>query len=487
MGMPMEKSAIAIVWFKRDLRLFDHQPLVEAMKSGIPLLLLYVFEPTVCSAPDVDQRHIRFILSSIEDMNGLLPIPIRPLKGELIPVLEEISSHYTIRSVYAHMETGNAITFARDRSVQAYCSNRGISCKEYPTNGVIRGLKNRKTFHQQWEETMRQPAQDPDLSRLKLVDLPAGMCLFTDVPTANPRFQPGGTSTGNRYLDTFLFDRRRRYSRDISKPLASRKSCSRISPYLAWGNLSMRQVYQRTLEAMEKTGDRHNLRFFISRLHWHCHFIQKFESECRMEFENLNPGFNSIRVAEDPVLIRAWEEGLTGYPLIDACIRCVRATGYLNFRMRSMLVSFLTHHLWQPWQAGAHFLARQFLDYEPGIHYPQFQMQAGTMGVHTIRIYNPVRQSHEQDPEALFIREWVPELAALPTPFVHEPWLLTPLEQESLGFRIGQDYPKRIVDIEETGRFAREELWKLKGSATVKKAIPAILKKHTSRREGGEG
>jgi deoxyribodipyrimidine photo-lyase len=205
-----------------------------------------------------------------------------------------------------------------------------------------------------------------------------------------------------------------------------------------------------------------------------------------MEVENLNPGFDHIRSVVDPDRIRAWEEGTTGYPLVDACIRCVRATGYLNFRMRSMLVSFLTHHLWQPWQAGTHFLARQFLDYEPGIHYPQFQMQAGTMGVHTIRIYNPVRQSHEHDPDALFIREWVPELAALSTPFVHEPWLLTPLEEQTHGCAIGVSYPKRIVDIEVSGRHAREELWKIKGSDTVRKAVPGILRKHTSRKSTNE-
>lgn len=476
----MEKSEIAVVWFKRDLRLMDHQPLCEAMKLELPLLLLYVVEPSVCAAPDFDLRHLRFIGASIQDMNRMLLIPIRPLEGEMPSVLEKLCAYYTIRSVYAHMETGNAITFTRDRTVHSFCREKGISFLEFPSNGVIRGLKNRKFFHQRWEETMRMPQMDPDLRHLKQVDVPPDLPLFTRFPAADPRFQPGGTSVGWRYLDSFLTDRKHRYSRDISKPLAARKSCSRISPYLAWGNLSMRQVYQRTVAAMEQTGDRHNLRFFISRLHWHCHFIQKFESECRMEFENLNSGFDQIRSVVDPERIRAWEEGLTGYPLVDACIRCVRATGYLNFRMRSMLVSFLTHHLWQPWQAGAHFLARQFLDYEPGIHYPQFQMQAGTMGVHTIRIYNPVRQSHEQDPDALFIREWVPELSALPVPFVHEPWLLTPLEQDAFGFKSGISYPKRIVDIEVTGRYAREELWKMKKSDAVRKAVPGILKKHTS-------
>lgn len=494
----MHREKINIVWLKRDLRLNDHAPFREAISAKLPLLIVYFFEPSVTSAPDADVRHWRFVYQSLQEMRGQLDkygSDIYFFHREVRPVFDQLQQAFDIHTVYSYQETGNAITYRRDIAFQQFCKDNGISWREFQSNGIIRGLRNRDHWSEKWISVMALPQAKPQWLQLKpsllsktLYEKLRGEDLPSSYQEKDNAFQPGGERFGWHYLKDFLDTRAANYTKSISKPLASRRGCSRISPYLAFGNLSMRQVYQALLAEMESSSFRRALANFQSRLFWHCHFIQKFEMEERMEFENLNRGFDSIRTDINPELVRAWEEGRTGFPLIDACMRCVRATGYLNFRMRALLVSFLTHHLWQPWQAGVHHLARQFLDYEPGIHYPQFQMQAGVMGVNTFRIYNPVKQSQDHDPMGEFIYQWLPELRNIPSQLVHAPSQLGPIEQQSYDCIIGKDYPAPIVDHEAAARHARKELWEIAKSASVLSEKRRILARHVNpdRRSRGK-
>jgi deoxyribodipyrimidine photo-lyase len=487
------KPAANIVWFKRDLRLHDHAPLCEALQAQLPVLLVYLFEPELMQLPDWDIRHERFVVESLDDMRQALQAHHMHLHlccGTPEQVFGYLAQHWQLHTVYAHQEIGNAATFARDKRMKKWFHQRGIQWKEYATNGIIRGLRTRDGWNQNWERTMSQPWYNPQWTAH------TAACVVQELPlelqwqrrpehNRSPLFQPGGESKAIKYLESFQNERVKNYSRHISKPTEARTSCSRLSPYLAWGNLSVKQVVQSCTVAAAANGQKKNMNFFLTRMHWHCHFIQKFESEPRIEFENLNSGFNGIRQEINEAHLEAWKQGLTGFPLIDAAMRCLRDTGYLNFRMRSMLVSFLTHHLWLPWQSGAHHLARYFLDYEPGIHYSQLQMQAGTMGVNTLRIYNPVKQSLDHDPDGAFIRKWVPELAQVPAAHVHEPWKMTALERTAYHLDHWQ-YPAPIIHLKEAAAHAREQLWGVKRSDAVKKEVPAILQKHTHRKSDSE-
>ena len=487
--MDSEKEKINVVWFKRDLRFTDHEPLFFAQKSGIPLLLIYIFEPSLIAYDDSDVRHWRFVYESLKEMNEKLKslnAEIFIFHNEAKTVYETLIASFSINTVYSSQEIGNGLSYERDKTMKRLFNSTNIKWNEYQTNGIIRGLKSRSDWGKLWESQMTAMPKIIDEENWNIIQLEdkifdqiKGDKLHDDFTFRNKKFQEGGESLAWRYLNDFIKIRHVNYSKHISKPLLSRKGCSRLSPYLTYGNISMRMVYQYTNQHYTNSLNKRALSNFISRLHWHCHFIQKFEDESRYEFENVNKAYDGLVKTKNEDYIKAWQMGQTGIPIVDACMRCLAETGYINFRMRAMVVSFFVFNLWQDWR-DLHFLARQFLDYEPGIHYPQLQMQSGTTGINTIRIYNPIKNSEDHDADGSFIKMWLPELKNIPANLIHEPHKLSIIEQKLYECEIGIHYPFPIADVEESRKSASSIVWSFRKSADVQKEGKRILLKHVS-------
>ncbi|MBQ0957637.1 deoxyribodipyrimidine photo-lyase [Ideonella sp. 4Y11] len=506
----MSEGRPQLVWFKRDLRISDHAPLAQAAQRG-PVVGLYVYEPSQLHSAEFDACHLDFINDSLAELREALarrgcPLLIRV--GECPQVLQDLHTQLGFRTLWSHEETGLEVSFARDRRVAAWCRAQGIDWHELPQCGVIRRLRSRDGWAARWEQRMSAPLVAPpeglstvaalrDLGEVAVRHPILGAAALGVAGAPRPEAQRGGERRGRAVLQSFLSERGVDYRRGMSSPTTGFEACSRLSAHLAWGSLSLRQVHQACEQRRAAIDEARavgapvdprwpgSLQSFSSRLRWHCHFMQKLEDEPRIEFENFSHAFDGLREpGAHPERLAAWCAGRTGYPLIDACMRALHSGGWINFRMRAMLVSFAAQHLWLHWRDFAPFLARQFIDFEPGIHYSQVQMQSGTTGINAIRIYSPIKQAQDQDPEGIFIRRHVPELAAVPTAFLAQPERLPSALQQRLGVCIGRDYPAPIVEHASAYRAARERIGALRQTAQARAEAERVLARHGSRRSG---
>ena len=483
----------ALVWFKRDLRIHDHAALVAA-QAHHDTLALFVMEPEWLHSAECDASHVEFALACLAELRHALAqrgMPLLVRTGSCVAVLAQLHAEAGFTHLLSHEETGPGWSYTRDLQVEAWCQSQQVLWQEFTQTGVVRRLRNRAGWAGRWQARMDAPLHllgggfNPAVA-LDQPELPTLASL--GLAPHEKTMQAAGEKAARSTLKSFLQVRGYDYRKALSSPLTAEDGCSRLSPHLAFGTLSMRTVHQATEVAIGHTPDRalaYALRGFAGRLRWHCHFMQKLEDEPNIEFHNFARVCDGLRENDfNDDHFAAWCEGRTGYPMVDACMRSLVQTGWLNFRMRAMLVSFASYHLWLHWRQPGLFLARQFLDFEPGIHWSQMQMQSGTTGINTLRMYSPTKQAQDQDPQGLFIRRWVPELAKVPLPYLAEPWKMDSSVQHMAACHIGVDYPAPIVSEKLAMKAAKDRMYGLRNTDQARDEAGKVQAKHGSRKSG---
>jgi deoxyribodipyrimidine photo-lyase len=483
----------AVWWIKRDFRVTDNACLINALGECGEVVPFFCWERGIIKAGDFSDFHLQAQFQALDGLTESISKRggyTRIVFGEIIEQFEKLFRIYPFTHLYSHQETGNLISYKRDIEVGKWCEQHGVTWEESAQNSVLRGgdANRRRSMatHSNFRETPPLPSPDRiDCPTKKdLIEQKIGLRELTILLpgfsgfSLSPHLQAVNEKSAWSTLYSFLNSRGIGYSGGISSPNTAFENGSRLSVHLAWGTLSLRSIFaeiepkRSELKKEERSSSwKRSLRAFESRLHWRDHFIQRLESFPNMETHTLNPAFESLEYENSEEFLDAWVAGKTGFPMVDACMRCLGETGFMNFRMRAMIVSFACFGLHLSWRFIHEPLARLFLDYEPGIHLSQLQMQAGVIGFNTLRVYSPTKQFIDHDADAKFVKRWVPELADR-----------TPVEIANLSESKIPNYETEVVSLKDKAKEMKERVFSIRKSQEGWKATQRILRKHGSKK-----
>lgn len=485
----------SVWWIKRDFRISDNQCLDEASKQSSTLLPFFCWEPEILNHGDYSLFHLQAQMEGVLGLykslkkRGLIS---RVVMGNIVEQLETLFKLYPFQAIYSHQETGNLISFNRDNTVRKWCIARGIKWIEKNPCSVMRGgnADQRRLKLRQSDFRKQKPLAIPVFEQLKSVPQPLAKAPLSwgELTRAVPKFSGSNQNSSLVKVDeksaletvaSFLENRGIGYAGGISSPNSAFESGSRLSSHLAWGTISLRSVFDQLDKRRVELKDDHDrsqwnrsLRAFESRLFWRDHFIQRLEAFPELENKALNSAYADLIYEDDLSNLDAWVNGRTGYPMVDACMRCLQECGFLNFRMRAMVVSFACYGLHLSWKTIHEPLAGMFHDYEPGIHLSQLQMQAGVIGFNAIRVYSPRKQFLDHDPNALFVRKWIPELRDK-----------TPAEIAHADESFIDGYIPGIVNLKDRSQEMKNRVFAIRKSASAKKTTQKMLKLHGSQKQ----
>ncbi len=469
-------GAPVILWFRKDLRLRDNPALAAAAETGRPVLPLFIWDDTTARALGGAAKW--WLHKSLEDLAKRVPLALR--HGYPAQVLREVVAETGAAGLYWNRlyepETG-----ARDGALEQTFGQGGLEVRSFPGRYLAEPhvLKNKagttlKVFTSYWKalnahfETHPLPGPMPaptvTWARARSEDL-ADWRLAPTYPDWSgglaKAWTPGEAGAWKR-LEAFKASAIQSYIDDRNRP--DLPNVSRLSPHLHWGEISVGQVWHETTCHGRSRSHEH----FLKELTWRDFAAYLLFHFPRLPDQNWRTDFDAFPWRADPPVLKAWQEGQTGYPMVDAGMRELRATGWMHNRVRMIVGSFLVKHLLHPWQAGERWFWDTLVDADPATNPASWQWVAGcgADAAPYFRIFNPIGQAEKFDPDGTYIKTWVPELARLPVEFIAKPWAASPLILQAAGVALGRTYPHPLVGHEAARARA------LAAFQTLKKAPP---------------
>ena len=448
----------AIWWIRRDLRLTDNQALHAALQQADNVLPVFVFDPAIRASSWYSERRQHFLLGGLDALAAQLQargsrLILRSGAPEL--VLPQLLAESGATLICAERDHTPYAT-ARDQRVARLCNlllTEGVAAR--PVGSVRSAVDKPYTVFTPYSRKWQQQATlQPSvlLPSPAIIATPANIASLP-LPTypTNGDFPPGEVEAQRRLENFVQGEDGPIYDYANQRDLPAAAATSPLSPYLRLGMISARAAAVAAYTAIQRATTataQQSAQSWLNELIWRDFYITILHEFPHVRRGSFRVQYNAIRWANNEDDFAAWCAGQTGYPFVDAAMRQLTATGWMHNRARMVVASFLVKDLLIDWRWGERWFMQNLLDGDPAANNGGWQWSAGTGtdAAPYFRIFNPVAQSEKFDPAGLYIRQWVPELAAVPLKYLHQPWVMPLSEQLQAHCRVGSDYPAPLVD-----------------------------------------
>ncbi|MCX7623642.1 MAG: deoxyribodipyrimidine photo-lyase [Thermomicrobium sp.] len=442
-------------WIRRDLRLADNCALATALEGATRLVPLFVVDPHLTGHSARSQRRIAFLFSALRALDEALRergsrLVVR--SGDPVEVLPRVVAECGATLVAAEADF-TPYARRRDERLRSLVPLRltpGLTLRMPGTVATRDGRPPRIFRHfaraflaageASRDDLLPPPRRLPPLPPLASEPLP-------DPPASLPEHWTPSETVARARLARFLGDAIARYHE--ARHFLDGQGTSRLSPYFRFGLLSVREAWHRAAELLDDPERGPGARAWLDELLWREFFHHLLAAFPESVTRSLRPAFRDVDWPGEPWALAAWREGNTGFPVVDAAMRQLAHEGWISNRARMVVANFLTRSLLVDWRAGERWFRKHLIDADLAANVGGWQWCAGTGtdAAPYFRIFDPVRQAERFDPTGEWIRQWVPELAAVPQPYLSAPWTMPLSLQLSTGCRVGRDYPAPIVDL----------------------------------------